>query len=132
MGNRSDVRETIMSCITDNNVAGVSDIVRIVEACIAEIDGRFFLIVLLRIGTGDEEALVIRISSSQADTLENAGVERCRIQNTIPASTGGRTVTIICAFVVGDNAYLVVFVENSNNELRLVRIPLCRVLGRRH
>jgi hypothetical protein len=114
---------------TSHDGGNVGDIGTIIDACIAEIDRVFYLIAILRIGSGNEQAAVIRITSAQADAFEAAGIDTCRIQDTLPAATGGRTVTILCGFVAGDNIYLVVRVTRSNHPTRLVRIPLCTVLG---
>ncbi len=97
--------------------------------CIAEINGNFFLLVEIQIGNL-EEVFVIRISAAQAAQLINAGVKLCQIATTIPTPTPGTEVTLVCAFVEGQNAFLVFNVRTTTtSELVLVRTPLCTVIG---
>lgn len=107
--------------------ATISEISSIGASCVAEINGRFFLLLEIEIGNF-EQVFVIRISAAQAAALLRAGVELCRIINTIPTPTPGSEVNLICVFVVGDNAFLVFNVENTTDELVLVRVPLCTVI----
>lgn len=97
-------------------------------SCIAEINGNFFLLIEIEIGEF-ERVLIFRITAAQAARLLNAGVELCRIVNTIPTPAPGREVNLICVFVVGEEAFLVFNVEENNTDrLVLVRVPLCTVI----
>lgn len=96
--------------------------------CIAEINGNFFLLVEIEIGDF-EDVFVFRISAALAAQLLRSGVELCEIVTTIPTPSPGTEVNLICVFVVGENAFLVFNVENTTDELVLVRVPLCTVIG---
>lgn len=97
-------------------------------SCVAVIDGNFFLLIEIEIGEF-ERVLIFRITAAQAARLLNAGVELCRIVNTIPTPAPGREVNLICVFVVDGEAFLVFNVEENNrDELVLVRVPLCTVI----
>lgn len=113
-----------------SNIAGISveRLIRLGARCIANIDGQFFLLIEIEIGER-EEVIVIRITPEEARALMRAGIETCRIVTEIPTPTPGREVELICAFVVGNNAFLVFDVENTTDELVLVRVPLCTVIG---
>ncbi|CAK7083511.1 hypothetical protein [Tissierella sp.] len=96
--------------------------------CVAQIDGRFFLLIEIEIdvmGNEREEVIIFEITAAQAAALIASGVMRCQIVNTIPT---GREVNLICAFVVGQNAFLVFNVENATDRLVLVRVPLCTII----
>lgn len=106
----------------------VNDIISIGATCVAQISGRFFLLIEIEIdvaGREIEEVIIIEITSAQAAALIAAGVMRCQIVNTIPT---GREVNLICAFVVGENVFLVFNVENEIDRLVLVRVPLCTII----
>lgn len=106
-------------------------VISIGATCIAEINGRFFLLVEIEIEAGREEieqVIVIRITAAQAQALLRAGVERCTIVTEIPTSRAGVEVELICVFVVGNFAFLVFDVENNFDRLVLVRVPLCTVI----
>lgn len=105
----------------------INEISSIGANCIAEIDGKFFLLVEIEIGDF-EQVIVIRISAALAAQLLRAGVELCEIVTTIPTPIPGTQVNLICAFVVGENVFLVFNVENETDELVLVRVPLCTVI----
>jgi hypothetical protein len=96
--------------------------------CIAQIAGNFFLLVEIEIGANTEEVIVFTITAAQAAQLLRLGVPRCRISNSIPTSRPGTDVDLICAFVVDTEVILVFDVENTSNELVLVRVPLCTVI----
>ncbi len=97
-----------------------------VTSCVAQIDGRFFLLVEIEIeGTEIEQFTIREITAAQAAILIAAGVMRCQIVDTIPT---GREVEIICAFVVGANVFVVFSVENATDRLVLVRVPLCTII----
>lgn len=96
--------------------------------CIAEIDGMFFLLVEISVGQ-TRTVIIFRITAAQAAALLRAGIPRCQIVTTIPVSMPGRQVTLICAFVVGANVFLVFLVENMAERLVLVRVPLCPIVG---
>ncbi|WP_246582726.1 hypothetical protein [Clostridium mobile] len=75
--------------------------------------------------------IAMRISPALAAELIPL-VGRCRIVclDEIPTPAPEREVNLICAFVFGGNAFLVFNVEtNRRDELVLVRIPLCKVIG---
>lgn len=115
------------SYVSNLNAVTQCDPITIGARCIAEISGRFFL--LIEIETDDiERVVVIRISAAQAAVLLAAGVMRCRIQDTIPVATPGGEVNLICAFVEGNEVFVVFNVENTTDELVLVRVPLCMVI----
>jgi hypothetical protein len=102
------------------------DPIGIGATCVAQIDGRFFLLIEIEIeGTEIERLIIMEISAAQAAALIAAGVMRCQIINTIPT---GREVELICAFVVGTNVFLVFSVENMTDHLVLVRVPLCTII----
>ncbi|OZV11301.1 hypothetical protein CIW83_15080 [Tissierella sp. P1] len=99
--------------------------------CVAQIDGRFFLLIEIEIevmGFEREEVIIFQITAAQAAALIAAGVMRCQIVNTIPTPGPGQEVNLICVFVVGQNAFLVFNVENATDRLVLVRVPLCTII----
>ncbi|QUH20290.1 spore coat protein [Alkaliphilus sp. B6464] len=103
-----------------------NDPIRIGATCVAQIDGRFFLIIEIEIeimGFVREEVIIMEISAAQAVALIASGVMRCQIVTTIPPRGN-----LICAFVVGQNAFLIFNVENSTDRLVLVRVPLCTII----
>ncbi|MBU5440338.1 hypothetical protein KQI42_20285 [Tissierella sp. MSJ-40] len=105
-----------------------NDPISIGATCVAQIDGRFFLLIEIEIdvlGNVIEEVIIIEITAAQAAALIAAGVMRCQIVDTIPT---GREVELICAFVVGTNVFLVFNVENMTDRLVLVRVPLCTII----
>ncbi len=115
-----------MNYSQDINTQRCNDPVSIGATCVAQIDGRFFLLVEVEIGVmGNEreEVIVIEITAAQAAALIAAGVMRCQIITTIPPRGN-----LICAFVVGQNTFLVFNVENATDRLVLVRVPLCRII----
>lgn len=112
--------------------ATLGNMFRIGARCIAEIGGRFFLLVEVEIGPEGsemEQVVIFRISAALAAALLSAGVRRCQIVNTIPTPMPGTEVNLICGFVEGGNIFLVFDVENSTDELVLVRVPLCTIVG---
>lgn len=126
--NNNNFSEAVMDLIPTEKRNCHSPI-RIGATCVAQINGNFFLLVEIEFGADMEEVIVIRISATQAAALLRLGVPRCQVSDTIPVSTPGREVNLICAFVVGDEAILVFDVENATDELVLVRTPLCTVIG---
>lgn len=103
--------------------------------CVAELAPNVFvLLVEIEInvmGEEIEEVLVIRITPAQAAELIRL-VGRCQIvgPNEIPVPAPGRDVSLICAFVFDGNVFLVFDVEtNTTDELVLVRVPLCTIIG---
>ncbi|MBU5313424.1 hypothetical protein KQI38_15475 [Tissierella carlieri] len=102
-----------------------NDPIMIGATCVAQIDGRFFLLIEIDVmGNEREEVIIFEITAAQA-ALIASGVMRCQIVNTIPT---GREVNLICVFVVGQNAFLVFNVENATDRLVLVRVPLCTII----
>lgn len=109
--------------------------VEIGATCVAEIAPNVFvLLVEVEINVRPEvieEVLVIRITPAQAAQLIRS-VGRCEIvgPDEIPTSTPRRQVNLICAFVFDGNAFLVFDVEtNTTDDLVLVRVPLCPIVG---
>lgn len=108
-----------------------NDIISIGATCVAQIDGRFFLLIEIEIevlGNEREEVIIIEITAAQAAALIASGVMRCQIVDTIPTPSPGMEVNLICAFVVGQNIFLVFNVENAADRLVLVRVPLCTII----
>lgn len=106
----------------------INNIISIGATCVAQISGRFFILIEIEIdvaGREVEEVIIIEVTSAQAAELIAAGVMRCQIVNTIPK---GRDVNLICAFVVGQNVFLVFDIENATDRLVLVRVPLCNII----
>ena len=102
--------------------------VNIGAVCVAQIGNRFFLLVEFESGTM-EQVVIFRITQAQATDLLNRGIRLCQIVNEIPQPTPGTEVKFICAFTVGNQVFLVFDVENTTDELVLVRADLCRVVG---
>ncbi len=105
--------------------------IEIGATCVAQIEGRFFLLIEIEIdviGNEREEVIIFEITGAQAAALIAGGVPRCQIVNTIPTPSPGLDVNLICAFVVGENAFLVFNVENAADNLVLVRVPLCPII----
>lgn len=105
--------------------------IEIGATCVAQIEGRFFLLIEIEIdvvGNERQEVIIFEITGAQAAALIAGGVPRCQIVNTIPTPSPGMEVSLICVFVVGQNAYLVFNVENATDRLILVRVPLCSVI----
>lgn len=99
--------------------------------CVAQIEGRFFLLVELEIeviGVEREEVIIFEITAAQAAALIASGVMRCQIVNNIPTPQPGFDVDLICAFVVDKKVFLVFDVENATDRLVLVRVPLCSII----
>ncbi|WP_027622908.1 hypothetical protein [Clostridium lundense] len=120
--------------ITDNDRRCQDDPVTIGATCVAELAPNVFvLLVEVEVEvTGEEieEVLVIRITPAQAAELIRS-VGRCEIvgPDEIPTPAPGREVNLICAFVFGQNVFLVFNVEtNRTDELVLVRVPLCPIV----
>lgn len=105
--------------------------IEIGATCVAQIEGRFFLLIEIEIdviGSEREEVIIFEITAAQAAALVASGVMRCQIVNTIPTPGPGQEVNLICAFVVGENVFLVFNVENATDRLVLVRVPLCPII----
>lgn len=112
---------------------GVSSrIIRVDDACIVEVNGRFFLIAAIVFDTF-ERVIVIRVTREQAMNLMRNGIRNCPIFFVLPADIQRRAVDLQCVFVVGDEAFLVFETERSQERLErlfVVRVPLCAVVGR--
>ncbi len=120
--------------IADNDRRCQQDPVTIGATCVAElVPNVFVLLVEVEVevlGEDIQEVLVIRITPAQAAELIRS-VGRCQIvgPDEIPTPAPGREVTLICAFVFGENAFLVFDVEtNRTDDLVLVRVPLCPIV----
>jgi hypothetical protein len=118
-----------------NNIMSQNSPVSIGATCVAELAPNVFVLLVEVevdvLGNEIEEVLVIRITPAQAAALIRS-VGRCRIvgPDEIPTSTPSREVNLICAFVFGRNVFLVFDVEtNTTDELVLVRVPLCPIVG---
>lgn len=123
----------MMDYVQGNNAQRCNDPISIGGTCVAQIDGRFFLLIEIEIeieviGNEREEVIIFEITAAQAAALIAAGVMRCQIVNTIPTPSPGQEVNLICTFVVGENAFLVFNVENATDRLVLVRVPLCTIV----
>ncbi|MBY6953233.1 hypothetical protein [Clostridium botulinum] len=121
--------------ITDNDRKCPKDPVTIGATCVAELAPNVFvLLVEVEVevtGEDIQQVLIIRITPAQAAELIRE-VGRCRIvgPDQIPTPAPGREVTLICSFVFGENVFLVFDVEtNTTDELVLVRVPLCPIVG---
>ncbi|MBE6068528.1 MAG: spore coat protein [Clostridium lundense] len=121
--------------LTTNDRRYQSSPVEIGATCVAELAPNVFvLLVEVEVevpGEDIEEVLIIRLTSAQAAALIPE-VGRCRIvgPDQIPTPGPGRDVDLICAFVFRGNVFLVFDVEtNTTDELVLVRVPLCPIVG---
>jgi hypothetical protein len=130
MNQEEKYNQSVLNAAVGN--ASLGNMFRIGARCIAEIGGRFFLLVNVEIGPEGseiEQVIIFRISAALAATLLRAGVRRCQIVNMIPSPTPGRQVTLVCGFVEAGNIFLVFDIENSTDELVLVRVPQCIIAG---
>lgn len=113
------------------NPQQLNEPIEIGATCVAQIEGRFFLLIEIEIdvvGFEKEEVIIFEITAAQAAALIASGVMRCQIVDTIPTPGPGQEVNLICAFVVGQNVFLVFNVENATDRLVLVRVPLCTII----
>jgi len=113
------------------NTQRCNDLISIGTTCVAQIEGRFFWLIEIEMdvmGKLREEVIIREVTATQAAVLIATGVMRCQIVDTIPISIPGREVELICAFVVGQNVFLVLNVENATDRIILVRVPLCRIV----
>ncbi|ACQ52337.1 spore coat protein [Clostridium botulinum] len=120
---------------TDNDIRCQNDPVTIGATCVAELAPNVFvLLVEIEVevpGEDIEQVLIIRLTPVQAAALIRE-VGLCEIvgPDEIPTPAPGREVNLICAFVFGENVFLVFDVEtNTTDELVLVRVPLCPIVG---
>ncbi|WP_017415916.1 MULTISPECIES: hypothetical protein [Clostridium] len=116
-----------------NNLITQNSPVTIGSACVAELENNVFvLLVEIEVqvpGPDIEQVLIIRLTPAQAAVLIPQ-VGRCRIVNQIPTQAPGREVNLICGFAFGQNIFLVFDVEtNTTDELVLVRVPSCPIVG---
>lgn len=116
-----------------NNGTMQNNPVTIGSACVAELESNVFvLLVEIEVqvpGPDIEEVLIIRLTPAQAAVLIPQ-VGRCRIVDEFPTPTPGREVNLICGFAFGQNIFLVFDVEtNTTDELVLVRVPSCPIVG---
>ncbi|WP_246582724.1 spore coat protein [Clostridium mobile] len=118
-----------------SNMTNCDNPVTIGATCVAQLaPAVFVLLVEIEVevpGQDIEEVLIIRITPAQAAALIPQ-VGLCRIvgPDEIPTPAPGRDVDLICAFVFGQNVFLVFDVEtNTTDELVLVRVPLCPIVG---
>jgi hypothetical protein len=108
----------------------INEPIRIGDACIIEINGRFFLIVEIEFNNS-ETVVVIRISREQAIELIRDGVRNCPVFTTLPAEIQRRAVELEGVFVVGNQAFLVFETERlreRSERLFVVRIPLIPII----
>lgn len=120
--------------LTANNIMSQNSPVELGATCVAELAPNVFVLLVEVevnvLGEEIEHVLVIRITPIQAAALIQS-VGRCQIvgPNEIPTSAPGRDVNLICAFVFGENAFLVFDVEtDATDDLVLVRTPLCPIV----
>ncbi|MBC2582358.1 spore coat protein [Clostridium sp. DJ247] len=105
------------------SILNQDSITRIISECVAEINGRFFLLIKIEIGN-IEQVVVIRISRALAILLIRSGIRECNPQINIPPQGD-----LICTFVVGNEAFLVFNVETTTTDrLVIVRSPLCQII----
>ncbi|KGK90097.1 hypothetical protein [Clostridium sp. HMP27] len=121
-----------------NSLVAQNSPVTIGATCIAQLaPAVFVLLVEIEVqvpGEDIEEVLIISLTPAQAAALlPPAGTLRlCEIvgRDEIPTPAPGRDVELICAFVFRGNVFLVFDVEtNTTDELVLVRVPLCPIVG---
>lgn len=123
------IGDEVMSQINQANPVTIG------ATCVAELEPNVFvLLVEVEVqvpGPDIEEVLIIRLTPAQAAALIPQ-VGRCTIvgPDQIPTPAPGREVTLICAFVFGQNIFLVFDVEtNTTDDLVLVRVPICPIVG---
>jgi hypothetical protein len=114
---------------------GINHVLAIADACILEVDGRFFLLVLVNYANADT-VFVIRLTRPQAVALA-AHVRVCQPRTGIPTgvlgtSTLGTNVLgagteLECVFTVDRQAFLVFTTEGVQERIIVVRVPLCPV-----
>lgn len=114
-----------------NNCVGNQGVV-ISAQCRVEIQGRFFLLLELEVGSGMNElerVLVLEISRALFNLLQGR-VDLCEIRNTLPTVPPGGTLEIRCTFVIGNVAYIVFEIEGVSvrDRLVIVRSPLCDII----
>lgn len=98
--------------------------------CRVQLQGRFFLLVELEIGSGPNEierVIVIEISQALFNALAGR-VDLCEVRTTLPNTPPGTTLDLLCTFVLGNEAFIVFEIENRNERLVIVRSPLCTVI----
>lgn len=118
-----------------NETINCSSPVTIGATCVAQLaPAVFVLLVEIEVevpGEDIEQVLIIRLTPAQAAALIPQ-VGLCQIvgPDQIPTPAPGRDVDLICAFVFGENVFLVFDVEtNTTDDLVLVRVPLCPIVG---
>jgi hypothetical protein len=114
------------------DVRGITNrIITIGDACIIEVNGRFFLLVDINFDNFDT-VLVIRISRTTARILSERGIRNCPVFTTLPTDIQRVAVDLECVFTVGDDAFLVFETERAAERLErifVVRVPLCPIIG---
>lgn len=114
---------------------GIHHVLAITDACILEVEGRFFLLVLVNFANADT-VFVIRLTRPQAVALA-AHVRICQPRTSIltgvlGTSTLGTNVLGVnseleCVFNVDRHAFLVFSTEGVQERIIVVRVPLCPV-----
>ena len=104
----------------------------IAAQCRVELQGRFFLLLELEAGSGMNEierVIIIEISRALFNALQGR-VELCTVRNTLPTVPAGRTLDLLCTFVIGNVAYIVFEIEGMNmrDMLVIVASPLCTII----
>lgn len=121
-----------------NEIINQNTPVEIGATCVAELAPNVFvLLVEIEVqvpGEDIEEVLIISLTPAQAAALlpPIGTLSRCQIvgPDEIPTPEPGVEVNLICAFVFRGNVFLVFDVETSTtDELVLVRVPLCPIVG---
>jgi hypothetical protein len=113
-------------------IKSTQNVISIGGTCIADINGRFFLLVEIEIvasGVDIQEVLAFRLTPEEAQALIAADIQICRIVNEIPEPGPEQEVEFKCVLIVGSQAFLVFEIENSTEELVLVRSEICPIIG---
>ncbi|SFE66835.1 hypothetical protein SAMN05428981_107154 [Bacillus sp. OV194] len=95
--------------------------------CLLVLGNRFFAVVEIEseVPRVDlEEFVIIRINERTARRLNNAGLELCEVQNTVPRSRNGVEVEFKCVFINRNQAFALFDVENDFDEAVFVRISM--------
>lgn len=116
--------ENAVSNLVGNIGVGIGSLCRV------EIQGRFFLLVEIEVGSGAnqiEEVIVLEITRVLFNALQGS-VDLCQVLNDIPTPPAGSTLELRCTFIVGNEAFIVLEIENMMERLVVVRSPLCTVI----
>ncbi len=107
-------------------------LINILAACILKVKDEYFL--LIEIGATEIQPIIaIRLTRAQAKELLEAGVELCKISDTIPQTKPGVDVKFKCVLVVENEAFLVfdvtlVVAPPQPHEIVLFAAHLCPII----